>query len=703
MRTKPAMKTILILTVLLSITLSNAQTLFLNTDGDLFDSLGSSYTGSVNIGSSGGSLFTVSNASVMITGAVSMGGFNSPVLEIEEGLTFNVSSFTLTRGSVQGKGLLIARDSMSVTSSAANVHTGRFLVQGGLTVSDNGGFTVGANGSLLVMGNTQVSTFITIEEGADVMFQGDISGSSYMNVYGNVMLSPDVSLTIGCSVSIYPGSSFTLMNDVTISRDIVLSGTLEVPALFELTLSGSVTDYGVINATGTLTFNPSGTEIIYPTVHINGGGSATRNTFQGVVNINSDFDVSEGAAFRGQVNIAETHTLSCSSSSSFSADASFYHDVRGNGEIMVGGTVNVNSGITIEPMITLLQGGDLTLSSGTTINHITLNGDLDISSEVYIGSTQGAGLIQVTSTLNINGSQPLTFGAPLLVDRFSARVYVLQDTDFTGTINLPSGRFVVEEGATATLSGDTTLSGGYIDVYGKASLGGNFTIGGFGQSYISVYGSLDINTPIDGNVRISFSSSDPTVTSTINTEFLDVSLQFNQNSSVVSAANTNYSSITLYDSSTFTVQGRSYVSDSITLVSGSTLAFSSTGSLYTYGSITLGEDSIYKVSGVTESSQNYARVVGYATLGGHLVVETSQEFTRDTKLTIMTYGRRIFSSTFASITINGNKRDLHQDNEYEVVYADKEAYVRLTYTGLESSSIQYVFSIIMIIAALILN
>eukprot|EP01129_Flabellula_baltica_P004787 TRINITY_DN169_c0_g1_i1.p1 TRINITY_DN169_c0_g1~~TRINITY_DN169_c0_g1_i1.p1 ORF type:complete len:701 (-),score=150.36 TRINITY_DN169_c0_g1_i1:42-2144(-) len=700
MRTKPAMKTILILTVLLSITLSNAQTLFLNTDGDLFDSLGSSYTGSVNIGSSGGSLFTVSNASVMITGAATMGGSGSPVLEIEEGLTFNVSSFTLTRGSVQGKGLLIARDSMSVTSSAAN--TGRLLVQGGLIVTGTGGFTVGANGSLLVMGNTQVSTFITIEEGADVMFQGDISGTG-MYVYGNVMLSPDVSLTMDCSAVIYPGSSFTLMNDVTISRDIVLSGTLEVPALFELTLSGSVTDYGVINATGTLTFNPSGTEIIYPTVHINGGGSATRNTFQGVVNINSDFDVSEGAAFRGQVNIAETHTLSCSSSSSFSADASFYHDVRGNGEIMVGGTVNVNSGITIEPMITLLQGGDLTLSSGTTINHITLNGDLDISSEVYIGSTQGAGLIQVTSTLNINGSQPLTFGAPLLVDRFSARVYVLQDTDFTGTINLPSGRFVVEEGATATLSGDTTLSGGYIDVYGKASLGGNFTIGGFGQSYISVYGSLDINTPIDGNVRISFSSSDPTVTSTINTEFLDVSLQFNQNSSVVSAANTNYSSITLYDSSTFTVQGRSYVSDSITLVSGSTLAFSSTGSLYTYGSITLGEDSIYKVSGVTESSQNYARVVGYATLGGHLVVETSQEFTRDTKLTIMTYGRRIFSSTFASITINGNKRDLHQDNEYEVVYADKEAYVRLTYTGLESSSIQYVFSIIMIIAALILN
>eukprot|EP01129_Flabellula_baltica_P012785 TRINITY_DN581_c0_g1_i2.p1 TRINITY_DN581_c0_g1~~TRINITY_DN581_c0_g1_i2.p1 ORF type:complete len:340 (-),score=83.40 TRINITY_DN581_c0_g1_i2:210-1229(-) len=283
-----------------------------------------------------------------------------------------------------------------------------------------------------------------------------------------------------------------------------------------------------------------------------------------------------------------------------------------------------------------------------------------------------------------------------LIIRTGGRVIVTGHNHIKGLVQL-AGSLEVDANANVTFAGDVAVeSGSSFQIKGQGMLDSTASLVLGSSSSLVISGSLDLGCDVSGNGTIQYSSQGQS-DSIISAGTIGAHLSIRDSSKVKITGPGLYLGVSLDGSSTLSIESTSNCSGDIQVAGSSTLSVGTSGSLHVSGSASFSGDTTYSVSATSTDSTNYITVEGEATLGGHLVIDTSIQFDANTKLTIMKYGSRASASTFTSVTVNSNKRNFSQnDEDYEVVYEDDQAYIQQSSSsGNESSQEDISSSIIM--------
>jgi autotransporter-associated beta strand protein len=352
-------------------------------------------------------------------------------------------------------------------------------------INGTGGLTVNGTGTETLTGNNSYTGATTIGSGETLALSGSGSISASSNVVDNGTF--DIVATSGASI-------------------VTLSGTGKVNlGANTLTLTkGSTTFSGVINGTGGLTVDGSGTETLsgvstYTGVTTIGSGETLALLAGGSIANSSDvvddgtFDISgttSGASIKtlsgdGSITLG-TKTLTLTNGST-----TFSGAINGTGGLTVNGTgtETLKGNNSYTGATTIGSGETLVLSGSGSISassNVVDNGTFDIS-----GTTSGASIVTLSGSGTVNlGSKTLTLtdasttfsGA---IDGTGGGVTVATGTLTFGTVTLDdltlSGSFA--EAATMTIDDTVTLnsatiSGGTIDIAGTLDSTGTSLISG---------------------------------------------------------------------------------------------------------------------------------------------------------------------------------------------------------------------------------
>ncbi|MGN7612430.1 autotransporter-associated beta strand repeat-containing protein [Magnetococcales bacterium HHB-1] len=545
----------------------------------------------------------------------------------------NLDSYTLTvnqeadaefSGGISGSGSLIQQGSATLTLSGSNTFSGgATLTSGGLTLSggaalhDSG--TVTINGGTFTLNSSESigtisgsggsialgSSTLTVDQGDDQTFSGDISGatgslsktgSGKLTLSGTNSLggtttvssgtlsvtdssglgSSSISAAGGTTLEV-TGSSATFSNNLALSDN---SGAVIIDVgSNEVSFSGNITETGSLNKVGDGTLTLSGTNSY----------SGTTTVSSGTLSISSDSPLGSGAlTLAGGTTLNFSVTADVDNSITLSGDATV--DVDSSSSATLSGTITDNSGTY---GLTKTGSGTLTLS-GTNNSYTGLTdisaGSLivggrtaiDNSAAVSVGSDATFSLNNNEVISALSGEGDVSLGSNILTIEGS------ETTTFSGNISGASGGLTLSGSGELTLSGTNTYNG-ITEVFDAATL--NVTGGSaiaddgaviVGSSDTFVLQSDETIGSLSGTGSVNLSSFTLTTGDSSNTTFSGVMsgsgglIKQGSGDFTLSGSN-SYSGDTTISAGTLIVSGGSVLDDAaiVTVESTGTLQLSS--------------------------------------------------------------------------------------------------------------------------------
>ncbi|WP_036038187.1 autotransporter-associated beta strand repeat-containing protein, partial [Leminorella grimontii] len=453
-------------------------------------------------------------------------------LKLATATTVNLNGKTQTIGALNGAaGSTLSLNGGSLTLTNGGTSSGSLTGSGNLTV---------AGGSLTVTNaNTGLSATTTVNAGAEVLLNDVLSLGS-----GNIVANGDLTLH---------GADGTFANAVS------GSGTLSSRNGSDVRLSGNNGGF-----TGVVDIDMASTLTVSETQHL-GGAIGVLNSNRFIVDntaamalnalVSGTGDLikqNAGTLTLGGTNVYSGKTDIQAGTVAISADANLGDGSATNLTVLNGGNLQITADLTSARDVTLEKSGSVIVDSGVTAtmsgwddtgnaaNAITKAGDGTL---IWTGNNGAntadvnvtGGVLQVASlsnlasangtvNLNENGSLSVlqTAAADLDFTRALSGSGVLKvdlgdsvhdftfntsasGGDFTGTVTMDDGRFVLDASAQTMLARGTLALNGDGTRLGSVKLDGSHTIGG-----------LTLN---GGRIEVDYSSTDhrPQGTLTVNT------------------------------------------------------------------------------------------------------------------------------------------------------------------------------------------
>ena len=508
------------------------------------------------------SAFTVSPATLSITGDVTFGGSGSGVITFSQAtankattgdrvLTFDTTGTTFSTGALtlggnlttQGTGLAtfsgglalnganrtLANSLTGVLTVGAVSGTGNFQFDNTSTAVPvlNGGFTNSGNVTFNANNGTNITvSTVSVNNTGSITNSGSSTGTTTIatvgtNVTGITQASNTSALVITNALTGLGGT-----NTFNISKsNIAITGSAN------LTLTGGVNNIGTITndntGTGTLTVGPIGANVTNVTQNsatstmVLNGASTTYNNANGYNITAGTLKVSDASVFtagtkftlasggRLDVNVANQSLAKLAAGTGSGVVAgSFlrYSQVQTSGTTGPGtitGTVELNI-TNVNPNYTLDFGNGSTLTNLVTSTYtapITLSGNASIDSSSAVATYSTGGITASTAgakTLTLTGSNT---GANTI----------------SSVIGDGSGSLAITKtgSGTWTLSGNNTFTGGVVINSGTLKTANDSNTGALGQGNLTINGgelSLVTNTSVN-YARNTTVAGDATITS----------------------------------------------------------------------------------------------------------------------------------------------------------------------------------------------
>ena len=395
--------------------------------------LSSSGSGTASIAGSGSTLTNVDNT-IEGTGNIALTLINEGKIEATSG-TLTLSANTTNTGTLEAT----SGGTLNIQSSVANLN----------------GLIQSSSGSSVNIGNGATISGGTLDSGATLDSTGGTMGSS-----GTVTLngaSSNGPLTIKGTFNINNS------NQVNISGSIINQGTIDITA------GNSNTFLAVSNpsnnATATLT---GGGKVVLSS---SGSGTATIAGFGGALtNVDNTIEGSGNVGNSGQLTLTNRGTIDAGGIISGGTLTLQTNGDTNTGLLTAtnGGTLNIRSSvINLNGLIQSSSGSSVNIGNGATISGGTLdgsNGSLGTNGSITLdGNADGA--LTLKGTFNVNDSNTANI------------VGAIQNQ---GTIKVID----TGDGASLSLSGDATLSGGGTVTLGGS--GGNATLNAAGQTLTNI-------------------------------------------------------------------------------------------------------------------------------------------------------------------------------------------------------------------------
>ncbi|VFS62139.1 Outer membrane protein IcsA autotransporter precursor [Leminorella grimontii] len=525
---------------------TGSSELVINTANSNEKVLSAKVTGSGDLGiaaGNGANALTLSNLDNSYTGETDVQsgtlivGTNNALgqtanLKLATATTVNLNGKTQTIGALNGAaGSTLSLNGGSLTLTNGGTSSGSLTGSGNLTV---------AGGSLTVTNaNTGLSATTTVNAGAEVLLNDVLSLGS-----GNIVANGDLTLH---------GADGTFANAVS------GSGTLSSRNGSDVRLSGNNGGF-----TGVVDIDMASTLTVSETQHL-GGAIGVLNSNRFIVDntaamalnalVSGTGDLikqNAGTLTLGGTNVYSGKTDIQAGTVAISADANLGDGSATNLTVLNGGNLQITADLTSARDVTLEKSGSVIVDSGVTAtmsgwddtgnaaNAITKAGDGTL---IWTGNNGAntadvnvtGGVLQVASlsnlasangtvNLNENGSLSVlqTAAADLDFTRALSGSGVLKvdlgdsvhdftfntsasGGDFTGTVTMDDGRFVLDASAQTMLARGTLALNGDGTRLGSVKLDGSHTIGG-----------LTLN---GGRIEVDYSSTDhrPQGTLTVNT------------------------------------------------------------------------------------------------------------------------------------------------------------------------------------------
>ena len=342
----------------------------------------------------------------------------------------------------------------------------------------------------------------TVSAGSTVEYTNASSTLSNAFTYSNLLISGAVtgssSPTVGGAFTVSgtfnnPGGTVTLNDGASI---VVSGGTLNFSNV-SIAASATVASSSNFGVNGTLSVGSSGTFAPTNTITMLGGstisnaGSLTFSTLSiaGAVTANTSYSVNTLLTVGGGGNLTATSgtvTMTGTSTIANSATLEF-------ATLVISGTTSTSSNFSVVTALTIGGSGTFTASAGT----VTMNGGSSISNSnalTFFNLTTGSGTVTSSSNFSVSGTFEVGTGSTF---------------NPTGTITMNSGSTLTRSGTSSmtdvtvaggTVTGSTNLTvSGVLTLNGTLSMGANTLLMG---TSATTAGSGDVT----GNVeRTSFS------------------------------------------------------------------------------------------------------------------------------------------------------------------------------------------------------
>ena len=414
--------------------LTGSGSLTKNGSGDLILSGTSSFTGTTNINQGAVVLGANQNLGAIAgSGNLSLGTYT---------LTTNASSSTTFSGAISGSGGLTKNGTGTLTLTGELSYTGNTSINTGTVVIGSpsqlgGGSYSGniANSGTLIYSGTSNQTLSGIISGAGVLTH---NASSRLTLTGNNSYSGNTAITNGTLEITTNGR----LGGGNYSGNITNSGQFVLGSNSNQTLSGQISGNGAItkNGTGTLTLNGSN----------NYSGNTTINAGTVVIGNSTGLGASGNITFGGgTLQYGSGITTDISTRIKNSGSAILIH--TNNNDITFAGTLDSSNsgGLTKNGTGTLTLAGNSNYSGNTTINTGT----------VLIGHANGAGTGRIVQT-DISSLLKFDTIGTITNNMSVYNVLASQSATLSGAITVNNATWDVENGATITITGNVSGSGG---------------------------------------------------------------------------------------------------------------------------------------------------------------------------------------------------------------------------------------------------
>eukprot|EP01129_Flabellula_baltica_P004505 TRINITY_DN1571_c0_g1_i5.p1 TRINITY_DN1571_c0_g1~~TRINITY_DN1571_c0_g1_i5.p1 ORF type:complete len:713 (+),score=165.68 TRINITY_DN1571_c0_g1_i5:1301-3439(+) len=682
------MKSVLILITIITF----ASALDLSIAGNLFTSIGSLFTGDVNIGTTLSllfdSIFSLSEDSE-VHGVLTLGSIlSTPTLRVNALL--NVSSFVLNGGRCDGTGILNVVGSVNIN---AETEISNILHCGSAMISDS----VTATSELIVKGDVLLNAVLYASAGASLTIGGDIYGSGEVHCHNGseILLDSDVMALVDVDLFVDALAKILVSGNARLGGAMNFLGELEIDVNANVTLGSSLSG-GDISVAGILIIDADGILNLAANIVIDATGKThilCESLISGSLEVGAELYIGAIVRVDGLVNLA----VGASVEVSVGASVLFNNAITGTGEIIVDGLCTLHDIATVgaELGVSLKIGnGGQVLCTGHNIltGAISLVGDLDVDVDaILILSTgiSGNGLVNIEGLLNISASALVEVSSDVSVAA-SGVLNILSDCLLSSLLEIGSSVHVSSLGHLNVSGSVDLLVDALLHIEGSltCTLEASLDLGV--GSLVRVEGSVALLCDVSGDGEVEFCNDGPPQEyipgnehpgeeSEIGCSKFDPLIHLKNLAIVRLSAEVSLTSIIgegssiLYVDKSCNATGNVNISESASFNLGASVSLSIGGNCAFGSGTTLSID--VKVSSDIDTHKCLG-IVGEATLGGHLIINLDAELSAGTEIILATYRSRSTGSVFASLTVNvGEKRSLEEE-QYEVVYEDDRTYVR---------------------------
>ena len=338
------------------------------------------------------------------------------------------------------------------------------------TIGVNGQISLTGTASLTIGGFQVTATFTLTNSGLTVSGTVNIPGLGQVTLTGTVDLQGNISLTGTATVNVPGFGQVGLMITLT-NSGITVKATLNIPGLGMVMLMGTLDAQGNFSLTGTATVNIPGFGQVTLMLTLTNNGLTVKATinipglgmvmFMGTIDTQGNFSLT-GTATVNIPGFGQVTLMLTLTNNGLTAKATI--NIPGIGMVMLMGTINAQGNFVLTGTVTVtIAGFQVMLTVTLTNNGITISGKVTIP---------GLGMVMLTGTIDGQGNIKLTGTVTVTIAGFQVTLMVMLTNaglTVTGTLNIPG-------------IGQVTLTGS-IDAQGNFVLKGTATVNipGFGQ------------------------------------------------------------------------------------------------------------------------------------------------------------------------------------------------------------------------------